>query len=392
MDFREWGAEESGVRVAEQDDQKRQLFNLALQKAPYELDVLKSHADLYKSQAAEHAQKVAAAQQKQKLTEEWLARQAKGEAGGTGEQTNPLDQLTSKLVSMADLNLSVGDVDAARKIAGTISQVQSRQSQVDLRAAQQEAVQFKLLHDVNNYAANLARNARTPEQWAQAGELFSRMTGMEAPEVFSQPFSTQLRDQVVSSSMSAAQAATAEYQRRRAAAAESQAGTAAASYALRAELGRAELKLRQSREERLTKAQGSKALTAPNKQEQDAVRALVRQQYPKMKGDDLSVAATSIASEAKKLLKKNPGITTFEQAAAMAFQSQAQFFDTNGSTPTFRSVGRTPDRALPRPKYADQAKPGLFYKTKQGIRQYLGEGRFGDQVEVDDEPDDDEDE
>lgn len=387
MDFREWGAEESGVRVAEFDDQKRQLFELALQKAPLERNLLAQHAAAYEADAAKKRAEVGTAEARQKAILEWQARR-----GVEPQSENPLEALTGDLVSMAQLELGMGNPEGARKIAGTLSQIQSRGALEALRQVQTDAANFKLLRDVNNAAANFARNATDQRSWEAAGELFARMTGMDASEIFGQPFSPELRDRVVQSSLTAAQAATAEFQRRTAATRERAVGISAANLELNRRIRERQLELAEQREKRLEKVAGGKSSsTTPTREERETTSRLIRQQFPDIAEDDRAVAAVTVASEAKRLMRKNPALS-WDEARTQAFASQMEFFQTEDPTfgkrkTTFRAVGRSPSRALPFPQSPRDAKVGSYYRRGDQIFRFLGGQEF-EPIDDDEEDDD----
>lgn len=402
--FAPWGPGNMGSRIAEQDRERAALNALALQTGQQNLqqsaELHPARAALLRAQADKEQAEAKKLQLQQLALDKWLAKREtqldKGPASGTTPE-GQLEDAAKQLAEMANFQAGVGDLEGARKTQGTLSQVVARAS----RAKQQEALakktQFEARMKMADKALGYIRGAQSQEDLRLAGDAFEMEYGVRLP-VFNMPFSPQNIQRALDAGLTERQARQTQHEKEMERLRATSVGLEGIRTKATQDRTRAYVERSRASTDRIRKMGVKPDLGATTAQMKEA-RALLAQNHPELADSptELEVGASSIASEARMLVRKTPG-KSWAQALQEAYAHQKDdireetkgvwagkipFTDTEFSVPftgtkktTFNAAGRTPETAMTAPAKPEDAIPGKYYTFPTGVYRYLGNGKL----------------
>lgn len=363
-DFSMWGPTESGTRLAEQDAIKNRAADLSAQEKLLTIAGQPDANRLVAAQAGEAELKLA----NQRKMQEALARQAAG-------QTTQATDLASQLENIASMSLGAGLVTQGEQAAKAAGYMRGKAAQIDNWQTSQRVNQMKVDKERMEGIASLAGDVTDQASWDRANMLFQFNHGMPSPYA-GMPYSPALVESLRTGAVSTAK--QLELQMR----AEENASrdrnrTSAESLRAAREADIAERqRLAQAREDRLAKNGGGTAKTTPVEDIRQATR-LISKDFPKL--DNLSEAASTIASEAQLLLRRNPALDRAQavQQAYNAAKLRGDLQETQddgvmgtgimkSEKQTFQSGGHSPDNPIAMPANGKGMQAGRYYMNKSG--------------------------
>lgn len=243
-------------------------------------------------------------------------------ASGVPAQMGGSGSVADQLRGMAKLYTDAGMPSKAAEFLGKASQAEAHEATARAAAFREAAAKVKLKGDQFKMASNLLSGVTDEKSWNEANRLFQEQTGSESP-FKNMPYDKPIVDTLKNASMSAYQKEQmklkeAEFKERLVDDADKRQHRAASTG-----IALERLRVTQQREKRLEKA-GGKDIGAPGKAEVQAADKLLGDTG--LEGDERDAAAFSIASEAKVLRRKNPGISADEALRQAAITAK-----TNGS-------------------------------------------------------------
>lgn len=401
--FSEWGAEQSGSRIFQQDQQAMQLNALKMQEAMGSLSQQPLHSRILAADAGKKEMELKNAQAMQEAMAKYTSGRGAGMPGqgpppsgpGVSATPSPQNLMTSQALEMLDLaqiRLAGADVEGSRKLTATAMQTLSRANLMDERAEQQEKLKFETQEKKIESAIKGMEGIDSPEKWEQHKMLWMmNHPGQKPPAAIEQPYSPELIKGLVEGAMSQKDKLAAKYREdslaQKTLRGEQRARFESSTIQLRKEAG----ERAKARNDVYVKLHGPDSLKpekAATKNERDESRAAILLLHPELKDDlvGLNTASEVIAGDVNAAIRANPGMdrkTAVTRALAKRkddFKTETSFF---GSKSTKFSP---PAGALPVPKTAAEAKVGQSYTLADGrVGKWTGKG-----FEVDDSEDDDE--
>lgn len=401
--FSSYGAEESPVRLVEQDEQQaalsglkaHQLMNdIAMQPDKTALlraqaGTQQAHARLYGSMASEHENNV--------LRENKFADAILALPGGL-----PQDPAEAQ-DALARLAAGSGALKLSREHAAAGALIRQREAKAAHETASAAKVELDAdrlkMSSLESLVRDVESSNNPADAWHRGNLYYSLLHNGEASPMQGVPYSPealqQLRESVVSrkDKLAAAQKKVEEQGRNY------RAGLVSNDRALARDIERERVRISQDRETRLAKV-GGKATGSPSRGETEAVFGLLDDDpvAKTLSAADKNRLAYDVASRAKELRTANRALGSSE-ALRMALREAHDAGDIEptggydlpligkvGGSTRYRGGGKSAATAVPLPaggKSADLQK-GRYYSHAGEARQWLGDG-WGDPVDEDEE-------
>lgn len=239
---------------------------------------------------------------------------------GVSPQGGGNGSVSSRLNSMSEMYAKAGQPGKAAQLAMQASQAAAHEATVTQKQVQEAASQAKLAGEQFKMASGLLSGVKDQDSWETANGLFEKQTGQPSP-FKNIPYDPKIVKVLQDASETAYQKHLVELRQQAVAAQVANVKSAIESRATRDNVALERLRVTNQREARLAKT-GGKDIGAPNKAEMTAADKLLGDTG--LEGDERDAAAFSIASEARVLRRKNPGISADEalrQAALSAKQN-----------------------------------------------------------------------
>lgn len=241
---------------------------------------------------------------------------------GAGPQQGGTGSVSERLNAMSEMYAKAGLPTKAAALAQQASQAAAHEATASAAAVRSAAQKVKLQGDQFKMASNLLANVSDAQGWANANALFEQQTGQESP-FKAIPYDPKVVKMLQDASLSAYQKSQLALRGEAVKATVANVKSEIESRATRDGVALERLRVTQQREDRLAK-NGGKDIGSPGKPEVAAASKLLGDTG--LEGDELDAAAFSIASEAKVLRRKNPGISADEALRQAALTAR-----TNGS-------------------------------------------------------------
>lgn len=242
------------------------------------------------------------------------------QAAGVGPQAGGNGSASERLNSLSEMYAKAGQPSKAALYAQHAAAAAAHEATVSAAQFREAASKTKLQGEQFKMAQGLLGGVTNAETWADANSMFEKQTGQPSPfkDIPYDPKVVKLLQDASTTAYQKQQLALrAEAVKASVANVKSEIG----SRATRDSVALERLRVTQQREGRLAKT-GGKDIGAPNKAETTAADKLLGDTG--LEGDERDAAAFSIASEARVLRRKNPGISADEalrQAALTARQN-----------------------------------------------------------------------
>lgn len=322
------------------------------------------------AQPAELAQKYGAARytnamasrlEAETAADKSVAAQLAAMAGG-GPLSGGNGSISGRLNAMSEMYAKAGQPSKAAQLAQQASQAAAheataRKAQWD-EAAKQATVNAKEM----KVATELLGGVTDQASWETANQLFEQQTGHKSPFA-NLPYDKDMVKLLGDSATSAYQKQLLALRDKGLKLQAANVASSITSRATRDNIALENLRVREQREQRLAK-QGGKDLGSPSKAEIEAAGRLLGDTG--LEGDDKDSAAFSIASEAKAIRRKNPGISSDEalrQAKLQAQQEGAFIPDKKSWVPGQSSSAKfTPPPYLPLHNDPSKLTDGQVYR------------------------------
>ncbi len=313
-----------------------------------------------------------------------LIRQAQGTAAQTTDTAGQLEEIAEMSLNAGLITQGSNTAKAAGYLRGRAAQVEHWQALQQKTALETKAKQIGLL-------GSLVNNVTDQASWDRAMAIYQFNTGEPSPYA-GIPYSPELAGQIRDGAISAGKQIELKLREEENASKERNRSSAEKLRDVRIRTEDERARIAREREDRLAKNGGGRVPTTPTEDIRQATR-LITKDFPKLEGT--LEAASSIASEAQLLLRRNPALDR-GQAIQQAFNTaklrgdfhefeEAGMFgtgfgaDVGGSKKQkYTPGGHTPETALALPKSDREAAVGKHYKLANGtIVQKLPNGKFG---------------
>lgn len=339
--------------------------------------------------AQTQGQQISNVQGAQKLQEQQRMAQIMQSMGDKG---TPADRLEEASMTA----LKSGLVTSGATLAKDAADLRLKQAQTGWHNAQAFNQQATAAKTELALVDQLLGNVSDESSWRASNALFEQMTGH--PSMYkNQPYSPELVDQIRRQSVRIKDQLDLQVKEYEAQTRRDNAKSNRDFRDFRKEYVQKNYNLRKQREDRLTKAGGSKAdVGAPTKGELDRAEDIVKKKYSHLPDDELSDAGYAIAARARALRKTTPGLdadAAMERAMAEA-DANGEFKTTNelyvpslpflgGSTDThFTSRsrapatqgGKTPQTAIAVPANPAERQMNSYYTVNGKVYQWKGKG------------------
>lgn len=387
--FSEWGAESAGPRVAQQDEDNAVLNSLRLATGAQALQHARAmdplQVKLAGAQAAEHEAKAAQLAKTMQLQAEWMnRRQARG-GQPAASAANPNAALETEMLDLADLAMITKGPVEASQVLNRVSQVRGRTALAEQREAQQEKILFETAQAKMNAAIQLLRGVKDQAGLDAARGLYQAKFG-EDNELFDLPFDPATRDALVQSTLTAKDELQNSYRQDQEARRSAADASRERHQRVMEGLAARRVQLAADRAKVVGKAGAGKPDKAPNGDQRRAALQLVNKFAEDMAlaDTDKALAASSIAMEANKLVRENPG-RSYADALQIALERQKpNFTRTEGTKIPFTDLrvgGKTTfipnlHRAMPLPNSGNPSdlRKGRLYRQGNTVKQWTGSG------------------
>lgn len=330
----------------------------------------------------------------QALTREATARATRVETEAEGEKRAAAlmaQQLSStdpsgapKPVNLSDLLLGQAHIYAASGLPGKATLALTGASTVmahEAVAANQKALREE--QDLRAKSALFTRFAgmmdgvTDQDTWTRANQTYKAAFGKDSPYA-NQPYDPEVVASIKANALTAKQKTDVDLAAKQEARRQATAASTAAHRAVQDETARADLRLRQAREDRLAKA-GGKDVGSPNTAETKAASRLLQAQPGLVSDEDLEVAAFDVAAQARGKRRANPGLTSDEAIRQVIAEKRAAGDFTPGEkTPWYMKDGK-PKYGVVEPLPASGKRADLVvgkkYKNGSGVvQEWTGSG------------------
>lgn len=386
--FSSWGAEESGARIG-QIDQERTLATQI--KGIHDLGVISGQPDVNRKARAD-ADKAELEVANQKRFQEMMTRrqQQLSETASSPNSANRVQQMANSAADMADMAAGAGMMDMADKGYRAAGYLFRQDAQIDNARTLAKLNTLKAQHEDARMISSLVAGVTDQQSWDRANALYMFQTGQPSPYA-SIPYSPELTKQVRDAAIKAEDQIRLKMIAEDNASKDSNRKSAETLRATRERLLKQAADLAQRREDRLAKQGDGKAVGATPKADMDQALRLIKKGQPGL-GEDVSTiteAAANIASEAQTILRRNPALDR-AQAVQQAYNAavirgdfkntvdKGIFRDTQKTSYERQAegVGKTPDspiaaKGLPVTSYV----VGNYYSNPQGqVGKWTGTG------------------
>lgn len=264
------------------------------------VDTQAAHSRLYAAQAEKFETEARENQQLMALMQRRAAQALPGEQGTELSMSEQLMRLSADA-------LAAGLPTRAAAIAKDASLVGQREASAASSASTTRLNNIKIIRDRAELNGQLFGGATDQKTWEQAGRLWEFQTGLPNPYE-GVPFSKDLAARINSAALSTKERLTLEEQELSRKGLERFRNKRLGQHDQEIEIRKAQQKLRETREARLAKAGGGKAVSSPTTAEVSQAKNLVRRDFPGLEGNDLNEAVYSIAAEARALRQANPAL------------------------------------------------------------------------------------
>lgn len=363
-DFSMWGPAESGTRLAEQDQIKNRAADLDAQE---KLLTIAGQPDVNRLHAAQ-AGKAEFELSNHRKMQEMLARQATGEVIKTTD-------LAGRMEEIASMSLGAGLITQGEQAAKTAGYLRGKSAQIDNWNTSQRVNQLKADKERMESIAALAGDVKDQASWDRANMLFQFNHGIASPYA-GMPYSPALVDSLRAGAVGTAKQIELQLRGEENASKERSRASAESLRAARESDLEERQRLARAREDRLAKNGGGTAKTTPTEDIRQATR-LIAKDFPKL--DSTAEAASTIASEAQLLLRRNPALDRAQavQQAYNAAKLRGDFQETQddgvmgtgmmkSDKQTFNSGGRSPDNPIAMPANGKGMVAGKYYMNRSG--------------------------
>lgn len=370
-EFSMWGPEQSGARLAEKDTFARALDSMSLMKTqaelqqmPIDAEMKQSHARLYRAEAG--------LKENELLTEQAVAQAMQKLSSGQGTPAGEMDP-TDLLESAGRLRLNAGDTKGGAKLLEGAALVRARDAAAQARGAQQERATWLTQRDRHKFAVDLIGSVTDQNSLNRA--LFEAqgagldVSGVPTNYEEAKPAVEHAKQQA----MNAYQRAQLKLSELDKESSDRNRRSAIAQRELRAPLIRAQT----AATEAMAANRERQGISRPTDKEQADAASSILQIIPGLDKDQAAAASLDVASEAKRLLRQNPGLT-WSQAVAQAVDANA-FQETPGKIPfttkrAYNAQGKTPSAPITSIPEAAKRITGRYYQTPKGPYQWTKQG------------------
>lgn len=244
------------------------------------------------------------------------------QAAGVPAQAGGNGSISEQLSGMSSMYAKAGLPNKAAEYAEKASQAAAHEATARAAIVREAAAKTKLQGEQFKQASTLLSEVTDQASWEQANALFAQQTGQDSP-FKAIPYDPKIVKMLQDVSMNAYQKQMVQLRATAVGAQVANIKSSIESRGVRDGVALERLRVTQQREGRLAKA-GGKDIGAPGKPEVAAADKLIGDTG--LEGDERDAAAFSIASDAKVLRRKNPGLSADE-----ALRQAALTAKTNGS-------------------------------------------------------------
>lgn len=385
-EFAAWGPQQSGPRIARQDQQASLLNDLGaveavgkIQMQPAQRALAEAHARLYGTQADLGEMDLA-------IRKKVASRMSELGSSGTDEE------MADQLDKVAKIYLQSGDTEKARLTAASAEQYRARQAMVLQRNATTAQAQLTTQGALLEKLGLLARGASDQPSLDRALMMGTEMvSGIQDPQTKAHAMKVlqaiprdyeQARpvlDQLLNSTRAGLDDTRMQLRERDVQTREQLAGIRERVADTTRALREAQEALARERAEKL-KREGGRA-PDPNKEVAPAA-AFIRSQLGVPAGtsvEGLAVGATELADKARVLMRQNPALT-YSQAVAQSFDSSdwepPKSGWTGSTSAKFLQPGASARKPLPLPasKNVAELKKDAWYSDGSAAKKWTGAG------------------
>lgn len=273
------------------------------------------------------------------------------------------------------MSLGAGLITQGEQAAKASGYLRGKAAQIDNWQTSQRVNQLKADKERMEGIAALAGDVTDQASWDRANMLFQFNHNMPSPYA-GMPYSPALVESLRAGAVGTAKQIELRLRAEENASKErSRASAESLRTAKESDIAERQ-RLAQAREDRLAKNGGGTAKTTPVEDIRQATR-LISKDYPKL--DSTAEAASTIASEAQLLLRRNPALDRAQavQQAYNAAKLRGDFQDTQddgvmgtgimkSDKQTFNSGGRSPDNPIAMPANGKGMVAGRYYRNNSG--------------------------
>lgn len=301
--------------------------------------------------------------------------------------TNPREAAKSpadKMEDMAQLALNAGLTASGSKLATDAAGVRLKEAQSRHANAQTFEQQSTAAKAELDTVTRLLQGVNDQASWDAANGLFEQIMGRKSP-FQGMEYNPAVVSSLQQSALSLKDKLDLAIKQQRANSQQANDESNISFRKFREGVLAQDLRIKQSREDRLRKTGGKNAdIGAPGKSELDHASDLVQEAYPDLPQDELNSAAYTVAARARALRKTTPGLDADAATERALLESRAQFQTVNDSyhilgVPVpgtsrkethFSRTGKAPrgNPGTPQPVPADKGKlvKGQTYRSASG--------------------------
>lgn len=295
------------------------------------------------------------------------------QAFGVSPQAGGNGSASERLNSMSEMYAKAGQPSKAALYAQQAAQAQAHEATVSREQFQSAAAKAKLSGEQTKTAMTLLGGVHDADSWQQANALYEQQSGQPSPfkDLPYDPKVVKLLQDASTTSYQKQQLALRdESLKLQAANIKSEIG----SRATRDSVALERLRVMQQRADRLAKT-GGKDIGSPSKVETAAADKLLGDTG--LEGDERDAAAFSIASEARVLRRKNPGISAGEalRQAALTAKSNGSILPEQKNLLSRNVPAKfSPPQALPKGGMESLVKGQAYADGKGNVAEWDGKG------------------
>lgn len=263
---------------------------------------------------------------------------------------------------------AAGDPHMMAQLAGHASAALGHEAQTFSAMTQARRQQLDAVHKTNEVIARWIGTATDPQSWATANAAIQRETG--APSPYAQvPYDPRFVKQAQDASMTYKDRIEAE---RKATADEERVRYHDAIIAVREQLAQIRENYNniiRDKKGATSKTEG-KPIASPSKEQRDLAFKYLKDNKSNLEEEDLLMAGSALAEQARKLVQTQPGLTYTEALPRAAkliepdFQEQEKWGGLSKRL-RFLGAGKTPLTALTLPSQKDRLMHGRYYDIGQ---------------------------
>lgn len=381
--FSSWGAEESGARIGELDNQRSIASALSATQALGNIAMQPAEKRLKEAQAS----KEELANKQQQIFLKRMQDRAAAVASQPGSPTNPVNQLY-------DLASQAGEIASDSFAAGLVTQggnalrasalARLDSARIDTAQTVQRLNGLKSAKAETELTGSLMGPVNDQASWDRANALYTFQTGK--PSAYAGlPYSAELVNHIKNSAIEAGKQVELRLREEENSSRDRNRSSADALRKVREEAIRSAAAIAREREDRLAK-NGGKPVTKTPAEDTALANKLLEKEYPSLVGAN-SEAALTIAGEAQILLRRNPALSR-PQAIQQAYneaKARGDFETEKAMVPWANDkvkynrkeegIGKTPDKPATVPQDPKALVSGQYYTNGKGqTAQWTGSG------------------